>query len=32
MLNIIKWYRILRAYGHWTRLEALRYAIWLSRP
>jgi hypothetical protein len=30
-LSICEWYRILRQYRHWTRLQAIWYAIWLAR-
>lgn len=25
------WYRILRQYHHWGIMEALKWALWLSR-
>lgn len=29
-LSIREWYRILRMYHHWTRLQAIWYAVWLA--
>ena len=25
------WYEILRTHHHWSKLQSLRYALWLSR-
>jgi hypothetical protein len=30
-LSILDWYFILRAHGHWTVLQAIRHALWLTR-
>lgn len=27
--SLVGWYRILRAYHHWTVFEAVRFALWL---
>jgi hypothetical protein len=29
--SLLGWYYILRAHHQWTVLQAIRYALWLSR-